>query len=62
MARVCPARQQSLVDNLLPKLAPAHGNRQGRKLFWKLALAGEHLLELAAENRNKIIIGAPNHL
>lgn len=50
-------RQQSLVDNLLPKLAPMETDRS--EIILEIGFGGgEHLLELAAENPNKIIIGA----
>jgi tRNA (guanine-N7-)-methyltransferase len=51
------ARQQSLVDNLLPKLAPSQTEKSEKILEIGFG-AGEHLLELASENPDKIIIGA----
>ena len=51
------ARQQSLVDNLLPKLAPIETDKSETILEIGFG-GGEHLLELAAENQDKIIIGA----
>ena len=51
------ARQQSLVDNLLPQLAPTQTDTLEKILEIGFG-AGEHLLELASENPDKIIIGA----
>ncbi len=51
------ARQQSLVDNLLPKLAPSQTDHSETILEIGFG-AGEHLLDLASENPDKIIIGA----
>lgn len=51
------ARQQSLVDNLLPNLAPTSADKSEKILEIGFG-AGEHLLELAAENPDKTIIGA----
>ena len=51
------ARQQSLVDNLLPKLTPMPTDNLEKILEIGFG-AGEHLLELSAKNPNKTIIGA----
>lgn len=50
-------RQQSLVDNLLPKLIPQQIGNTDHILEIGFG-AGEHLLELSAMNPDKTIIGA----
>jgi len=51
------ARQQSLVDNLLPKLKPGHTDKS--EIILEIGFGGgEHLLELATQNPDKIVIGA----
>ena len=51
------ARQQYLIDNLLPTLIPLFKDNSEKILEIGFG-AGEHLLKLASENPDKIIIGA----
>jgi tRNA (guanine-N7-)-methyltransferase len=51
------ARQQSLVDDLLPKLAPLEADKSETILEIGFG-GGEHLMELATQNPDKIVIGA----
>jgi tRNA (guanine-N7-)-methyltransferase len=53
------ARQQWLVDNLLPKLAPDSAKEAKREVILEIGFGmGEHIIELAEKNPDKIIIGA----
>ncbi|MDR0741364.1 MAG: hypothetical protein LBF28_01160 [Rickettsiales bacterium] len=53
------ARQQWLVDNLLPELRPESNKETGGQFILEIGFgAGEHLRELAARNPEHIIIGA----
>jgi tRNA (guanine-N7-)-methyltransferase len=57
------ARQQWLAENLLPQLSPIHDSRlttrENREAILEIGFgAGEHLLELARENPDSLIIGA----
>jgi tRNA (guanine-N7-)-methyltransferase len=54
------ARQQWLVDNLLPKLSPCESQiAHYDSLILEIGFgSGEHLLELAAANPDSIVIGA----
>ncbi|MDR3208621.1 MAG: tRNA (guanine(46)-N(7))-methyltransferase TrmB [Rickettsiales bacterium] len=55
--RKLSARQQWLVDNLLPKLAPTEKDADGAILEIGFG-TGEHIVELAGQNTDKTIIGA----
>jgi tRNA (guanine-N7-)-methyltransferase len=55
--RTLSARQQWLVDNLLPAMTPIESDAKGAILEIGFG-AGEHIIELALAHSDKIIIGA----
>ncbi len=53
------ARQQYLVDNILPAISPKFIEKAGKSIILEIGFGGgEHLRELAQMNPNAIVIGA----
>ena len=52
------ARQQWLIDNILPKISPLNESDNTVKILEIGFGSGEHLRELANQNPEKIIVGA----
>jgi tRNA (guanine-N7-)-methyltransferase len=53
------ARQQMLIDNLLPAVLPKNNEKAGKNFILEIGFgAGEHLRELTVANPDSIIVGA----